>query len=67
MSMSVNYGPPEDSQEMVALIRGAVDRGVTFFRRPEAYGPFTNEELVGRALTPVRDQVMIATKFGLRY
>jgi 4-carboxymuconolactone decarboxylase len=64
MGMSVNYGPPEDRQEMVALIRDAVDRGVTFFDTAEAYGPFTNEELVGEALAPVRDQVVIATKFG---
>jgi aryl-alcohol dehydrogenase-like predicted oxidoreductase len=64
MGMSVNYGPPEDRQAMIALIRTAVDRGVTFFDTAEVYGPFTNEELVGEALAPVRDQVVIATKFG---
>jgi aryl-alcohol dehydrogenase-like predicted oxidoreductase len=64
MGMSVNYGPPADRQEMIALIRAAVDRGVTFFDTAEAYGPFTNEDLVGEALAPVRDQVVIATKFG---
>jgi aryl-alcohol dehydrogenase-like predicted oxidoreductase len=64
MGMSVNYGPPEDRQQMIALIRAAVDRGVTFFDTAEVYGPFSNEELVGDALAPVRDQVVIATKFG---
>jgi aryl-alcohol dehydrogenase-like predicted oxidoreductase len=64
MGMSANYGPPADRQEMVALIRAAVDREVTFFDTAESYGPFTNEELVGEALAPLRDQVMIATKFG---
>ena len=64
MGMSANYGPPADRQEMLALIRAAVDRGVTFFDTAESYGPFTNEELVGEALTPLRDQVVIATKFG---
>jgi aryl-alcohol dehydrogenase-like predicted oxidoreductase len=65
MSMSPNYyGPPGDKQEMIALIRAAVDRGVTLFDTAEAYGPFINEELVGEALAPVRDQVVIATKFG---
>ena len=64
MGMSANYGPPEDRQQMIALIRTAVDRGVTFFDTAEAYGPFTNEELVGEALAPVRDRVVIATKFG---
>jgi aryl-alcohol dehydrogenase-like predicted oxidoreductase len=64
MGMSANYGPPGDRQEMIALIRAAVDRGVTFFDTAEVYGPFTNEELVGEALAPVRDQVVIATKFG---
>jgi aryl-alcohol dehydrogenase-like predicted oxidoreductase len=54
MGMSVNYGPPQDRQQMIALIRGAVDRGVTFFDTAETYGPFTNEELVGDALGPVR-------------
>jgi len=64
MGMSFSYGPPADKQEMIALIRGAVDRGVTFFDTAQVYGPFTNEELVGEALEPVRDQVVIATKFG---
>jgi aryl-alcohol dehydrogenase-like predicted oxidoreductase len=64
MSMSFGYGPAADKQEMVSLIRAAVDRGVTLFDTAQAYGPFTNEELVGEALEPVRDQVVIATKFG---
>jgi aryl-alcohol dehydrogenase-like predicted oxidoreductase len=64
MGMSANYGPPPDRQEMIALIRAAVDRGVTFFDTAESYGPFTNEILVGEALAPVRNQVAIATKFG---
>ena len=64
MGMSFAYGPPEDKQEMIALIRAAVERGVTFFDTAEVYGPFTNEELVGEALSPLRDQVVIATKFG---
>ena len=64
MSMSSGYGPPADKQEMIALIRAAVDRGVTFFDTAQVYGPFSNEELVGEALEPVRDQVVIATKFG---
>lgn len=64
MGMRANYGPPANKQEMIALIRTAVDRGVTFFDTAESYGPFTNEELVGEALAPVRDQVVIATKFG---
>jgi aryl-alcohol dehydrogenase-like predicted oxidoreductase len=67
MSMSFGYGPPADKQEMIALIRTAVDRGVTFFDTAEAYGPFTNEELVGEALAPVRTLVVIATKFGFRF
>jgi len=67
MSMSFGYGPPADTQEMISLIRTAVDRGVTFFDTAEAYGPFTNEELVGDALAPVRDQVVIATKFAFRF
>ena len=58
MGMSANYGPPADKQEMTALIRAAVDRGVTFFDTAEAYGPFTNEELVGEALAPFRGQVV---------
>ncbi len=64
MGMSFSYGPPKDTQEMTALLRAAVERGVTFFDTAEVYGPFTNEELVGEALAPVRDQVVIATKFG---
>ena len=64
MGMSVNYGPAPDKQEMIALIRAAVERGITFFDTAEVYGPFVNEELVGEALAPFRDQVVIATKFG---
>jgi aryl-alcohol dehydrogenase-like predicted oxidoreductase len=64
MGMSFGYGPPADKQEMISLIRKAVERGVTFFDTAEVYGPFTNEELVGEALLPLRDQVVIATKFG---
>jgi len=64
MGMSFSYGPPADKQEMISLLRKAVERGVTFFDIAEVYGPFTNEELVGEALAPVRDQVVIATKFG---
>jgi aryl-alcohol dehydrogenase-like predicted oxidoreductase len=64
MGMSFSYGPPADKQEMISLIRTAVERGVTFFDTAEVYGPFTNEELVGEALAPLRDQVVIATKFG---
>jgi aryl-alcohol dehydrogenase-like predicted oxidoreductase len=64
MGMSFGYGPPADRQEMIALIRTAVERGVTFFDTAQVYGPFTNEELVGEALAPVREQVVIATKFG---
>src|SRR2546427_2878716 len=67
MGMSFAYGPPADTQEMVSLIRTAVERGVTFFDTAEAYGPFTNEELVGEALAPVRDQVVIVTKFGFKF
>src|SRR6184192_1587840 len=66
MGMSFGYGPPADKQEMISLIRTAVDRGITFFDTAQMYGPFTNEELVGEALAPVRSQVVIATKFGLR-
>jgi aryl-alcohol dehydrogenase-like predicted oxidoreductase len=62
--MSYGYGPAADKQEMISLIRSAVERGVTFFDTAEAYGPFTNEALVGEALAPFRDQVVIATKFG---
>lgn len=64
MGMSFSYGPPKDKQEMIGLLRTAVERGVTFFDTAEVYGPFTNEELVGEALSPLRDQVVIATKFG---
>jgi aryl-alcohol dehydrogenase-like predicted oxidoreductase len=64
MSMSSGYGPPADKTAMISLIRTAVDRGVTFFDTAQVYGPFTNEELVGEALSPVREQVVIATKFG---
>jgi aryl-alcohol dehydrogenase-like predicted oxidoreductase len=68
MGMSQSYGPnPGDRQEMVALIRAAVERGVTFFDTAEVYGPFVNEELVGEALFPLRDQVVIATKFGFQF
>jgi aryl-alcohol dehydrogenase-like predicted oxidoreductase len=64
MGMSSAYGPPADRSSMMALIRAAVDRGVTFFDTAEAYGPFTNEDLLGEAVAEVRDQVVIATKFG---
>ena len=64
MGMSSGYGPASDRKEMISLIRTAVERGVTFFDTAEAYGPFTNEELVGEALAPFREQVVIATKFG---
>jgi len=66
MGMSFAYGTPPDRGEMIRLIRGAVERGVTFFDTAEVYGPFTNEELVGEALAPVREKVVIATKFGFR-
>ena len=64
MGMSFSYGPPKDKQEMISLLRTAVERGITFFDTAEVYGPFTNEELVGEALSPLRDRVVIATKFG---
>ena len=64
MGMSFGYGPPKDKQEMIAVIRGAFERGVTFFDTAEVYGPFINEELVGEAVAPFREQVVIATKFG---
>ena len=67
MGMSFSYGLPADKQEMISLIRTAVERGVTFFDTAEVYGPFTNEELVGEALAPVREQVVIATKFGFEF
>src|SRR5256712_8772871 len=67
MGMSFGYGPPADKQEMISLIRSAVERGITFFDTAEVYGPFTNEELVGEALAPFRGQVVIATKFGFKF
>jgi aryl-alcohol dehydrogenase-like predicted oxidoreductase len=66
MGMSHGYGPAKDRAEMISLLRSAVEKGVTFFDTAEVYGPFTNEELVGEALAPVRDQVVIATKFGFK-
>jgi aryl-alcohol dehydrogenase-like predicted oxidoreductase len=67
MGMSQSYGPnPGDRSDMIAVLRGAVDRGITFFDTAEVYGPYVNEELVGEALAPVRDQAVIATKFGFR-
>src|SRR5438874_9541422 len=65
MGMSQSYGLPPDKQAMISVIRTAVERGVTFFDTAEIYGPYTNEELVGEALAPVRAQVVIATKFGI--
>jgi aryl-alcohol dehydrogenase-like predicted oxidoreductase len=67
MGLSFGYGPAIDNQQGISLIRGAVERGVTFFDTAEAYGPFTNEELVGEALAPFRDRVVIATKFGFKF
>src|SRR6266702_2618217 len=67
MGMSFGYGPPKDKQKMISLIRSAVERGVTFFDTAEVYGPFTNEELVGEALAPMRERVVIATKFGFKF
>src|SRR5258705_8666689 len=64
MGMSFSYGPPKDKQEMITLLRAAVERGITFFDTAEVYGPFLNEEVVGEALAPFRKQVVIATKFG---
>lgn len=66
MGMSFSYGPPKDKQEMIASSRAAVERGITFFDTAEVYGPYTNEELVGEALSPFRGQVVIATKFGFK-
>ncbi len=66
MGLSSGFGPAVDQQTGIALIRAAVDRGVTFFDTAEVYGPFTNEDLVGEALAPFRDQVVIATKFGFK-
>src|SRR4051812_29820372 len=67
MGMSYGYGPARERGEMIALLHAAVERGVTFFDTAEAYGPFTNEELVGEALAPFRDRVVIATKFGFKF
>src|SRR5947199_7054845 len=67
MGLSFGYGPAVDKQQGISLIRTAVERGITFFDTAEAYGPFTNEELVGEALAPFRDQVVIATKFGFKF
>ncbi|HKD73027.1 MAG TPA: aldo/keto reductase [Candidatus Acidoferrum sp.] len=66
MGMSFGYGPPKDKRQMISVIRAAVERGVTFFDTAEVYGPFTNEELVGEALAPFREEVAIATKFGFQ-
>jgi aryl-alcohol dehydrogenase-like predicted oxidoreductase len=66
MGMTYAYGPPADKKEMIALLRAAVDRGITFFDTAEVYGPFTNEQLVGEGLSPLREKVVIATKFGFR-
>src|SRR5204863_5550319 len=66
MGMSYGYGPAGDRTEMISLVRSAVERGVTLFDTAEAYGPFTNEELVGEALAPFRARVVIATKFGFK-
>src|SRR3954454_14566144 len=68
MGMSQSYGPnPGDRDDMVGVLRGALDAGVTFFDTAESYGPYVNEELVGEALAPLRDEVVIATKFGWRF
>jgi aryl-alcohol dehydrogenase-like predicted oxidoreductase len=67
MGLSYGYGPATDKQEAISLIRAAFERGITFFDTAEAYGPYTNEELVGEALAPFRDQVVIATKFGFKF
>jgi aryl-alcohol dehydrogenase-like predicted oxidoreductase len=67
MGLSFGYGPPIEKPQAISLIRSAVERGITFFDTAEAYGPFTNEELVGEALAPFRDQVIIATKFGFTF
>jgi aryl-alcohol dehydrogenase-like predicted oxidoreductase len=66
MGLSFGFGPPTERSAAIALIRAAVERGVTFFDTAEAYGPFANEELLGEALAPFRDQVVIASKFGFR-
>src|SRR5512134_383399 len=67
MGMSFGYGPAKDRQEMTAVLRGAVERGVTFFDTAQVYGPFTNEALLGEALQPMRDRLVIATKFGFKF
>src|SRR5919106_6514111 len=67
MGMSRSFDPVPDRQEMIALIRTAVERGITFFDTAEVYGPFVNEELVGEALAPFREQVVIASKFGFKF
>jgi aryl-alcohol dehydrogenase-like predicted oxidoreductase len=67
MGMSISYGPAGDKKGMIALIRTAVERGITFFDTAEAYGPFKNEELLGEALNPIREQVVLATKFGFKF
>src|SRR5271167_1285567 len=67
MGMSFSYGPAHDKQEMISVLRAAVERGVTFFDTAQVYGPFVNEELVGEALAPFRGQVVIATKFGFKF
>src|SRR5947209_11855466 len=67
MGLSFGYGQPVDQQQGISLIRAAVERGVTFFDTAEAYGPYANEELVGEALAPFRNQVKIATKFGFKF
>ena len=66
MGMSMSYGPPADKKEMIALIHKAIDDGVTFFDTAEFYGPYKNEELLGEALAPFRDKIVIATKFGIK-
>ena len=66
MGMSFGYGPAGEKQEMISVLRAAVEHGITFFDTSEVYGPFTNEELVGEALSPFRNQVVIATKFGFK-
>src|ERR1700676_2835876 len=67
MGMSFSYGVVHDEQEMISLIHTAVDRGITFFDTAEVYGPYTNEVLVGKALSPIRKQVVVATKFGFHF
>ena len=66
MGMSFSYGPPADKQKMISLLQTAVERGITFFDTAEVYGPFTNEELVGEALSPFHNKIAIATKFGFK-